>query len=410
MSSRELEGLHIAILVDQFPTQSETFIADHALALIERGVNVSVVAMRRPENPPRVDRRILDRVRYAPNITTRRSALIALSGLVWRKKSLGPLWIGRGAFRLRFILASLALGDLKPDVIHAHFGPNGVVAAMLRRSAVTDAKLVTTFHGYDLTEAVEPSESSEYPVLFRSGDLFLVGSQAMKERLTGLGCRPDRIRVHHIPIDLDRFTYRPRAANSDQELRLVSIGRLIEKKGFDDGIRAVAELVRSGLSLRYDIYGQGELETELRLAVARAGIEPVVRFHGWIEHSEVPSVLAEHEVLLAPSVVASNGDREGTPTVVLEAMAVGLVPIGTNHEGIPEQIDDGESGFVVPERDPAAIAGAIRVLAESRDRLRAMSPLARAKVEREFDRQQLTNDLVLVYRSLVDEGTASSER
>ncbi len=273
-------------------------------------------------------------------------------------------------------------------LVHAHFGPGAVYARPFARRH--RLPLVVTFHGYDVAFLSSPARwLPQYlryrlhaPRILRQMTLGLCASTELETMLRARGVPPDRLRVHRLGIDLERF--RP-GTRPPGEFRAVMIGRLVEKKGFEFGVAAFAEVARDIPTLRLTIVGQGRQESDLRRLAATLGVADRVTFAGQLPPDEVARQLAASHVLLAPSMVDRWGNRESGLIVVKEASACETVPIGTRHGGIPEIIDDGETGFLVPERDVAAMANRLRQLARDpslRDRL---GHAARAKMAREYD-------------------------
>jgi colanic acid/amylovoran biosynthesis glycosyltransferase len=154
--------------------------------------------------------------------------------------------------------------------------------------------------------------------------------------------------------------------------------------------------------VRYAIVGDGPLRARLEAEVAARGLGDVVQLRGAMPHLEVRDLIARSHLLLAPSVVAADGDEEGLPTVIKEAMAVGLPVVATRHSGIPEIVIDGETGRLVAERDDEALAGAVRDLLAARERWGAYAASGRAHVEREYDIETLNDRLVELLRGMRD--------
>lgn len=272
-------------------------------------------------------------------------------------------------------------------LVHAHFGPGGVYAR--RFAARHRLPLVVTFHGYDVpvlrSNARYKPEFFRYamlgPDVLRKMTLGLCASEELLEMLAEMGVNRDRLRLHHIGVDTTRFSADPR--HPDGRLEVVMIGRFVEKKGFEYGIRAFARAAR-GKPARLTLIGGGELEGRLRSVVRELGIEDQVEFAGILEPARVAERLRGADVALAPSVVAEAGNRESGLLSVKEASASSVVPIGSRHGGIPEIIDDGVTGFLVSERDVEALSDRLIRLFEPDLRAR-MGRAARAKMVREYD-------------------------
>jgi colanic acid/amylovoran biosynthesis glycosyltransferase len=199
-------------------------------------------------------------------------------------------------------------------------------------------------------------------------------------------------------IDLRPFPFRgARAAAPGTPLRLLSVSRLVEKKGIADAIRALA---RAAAPYEYVVAGDGPMRAELEALARTAGVAHRVRFVGAQTRAQVAALLRSADVFVAPSVTGADGDIEGIPVSIMEAMAVGLPVISTWHSGIPELVDDGVSGMLVPEHDVAALADRLGTMADPCVRAR-MGEAGRAIVEREFEIGALTERLEGHYRALV---------
>ena len=176
----------------------------------------------------------------------------------------------------------------------------------------------------------------------------------------------------------------------------MSVARLREKKGLTYAIEAVARLRESGVRVCYEIAGDGPLRASLERQVADAGLGDAVVLRGALPQAEVRALMDRSHLLLAPSVVASDGDEEGLPSVIKEALAVGLPVVATRHSGIPEVVIPWETGMLAPERDAEALERAIRDLLAVRDQWGAYAARGRALVERDYDIEGLNDRLVVL--------------
>jgi colanic acid/amylovoran biosynthesis glycosyltransferase len=175
----------------------------------------------------------------------------------------------------------------------------------------------------------------------------------------------------------------------------------VEKKGLDVAIRAVGILTRAGVSVDYTILGDGPLRDELLAMVSVLELEGCVHLPGTVAHPAVLEHLGRSHVLLAPSVVAESGDQEGIPNAIKEGMAIGLPVVTTNHSGIPELVQDGVTGWLVPERDAEALAAAVRRIAEAPESSVPLAVAARRAVEQDYDIERLNDRLVKRYWGIV---------
>lgn len=415
--------MQIAFIVGKFPNLSETFILSQITGLLDRGHDVHIYG-REPAGAPtqhsevsRYD--LLDRVEYIPsppNSKERRiRKALGLIGTidsaqhVWKSLQALRFWrYGRIAGNLQLWYAVCALGHTKHsyDVIHAHFGPNGVLAAVLRELGVLSGAVVTTFHGADMSRYLQRAGTSQYDFLARTGDMFLPISHRWKEKLIRVGFPESRTVVHHMGVDCGEIELSSVAVQNDT-VRVLSVSRLIEKKGIEYGIRALAEIIDDraanpdvdlGIDIQYTIIGDGERRGRLEQLVMDLGIESSVCFAGWKRRKEILKYLGKAHLFLAPSVTAESGDQEGIPVAIMEAMARGVPVVSTKHSGIPELVDHGTSGVLVPERDVEALADALQSLLETPSQLPEMGRASRRIVEEEFNTEKLNDQLVSRYR------------
>lgn len=409
-------GLRIAVLLHRFPGLSLTFVQDQITGLIDRGHSITIYASHRGEQPfvhADVARySLLDRTTYFRQPSPSPAAYVRALPVFVRSlarspmstlRSLNVIRYGRHAYSLRLLHGVESLGPKKHeyDVIHCHFGPAGIKGALFRELGLLGGKLVTTFHGYDVTQYPSVHGSNVYKRhLFQKGDLFMALSEHMKDRLVALGCRQERLRVHHNGIHSDVFAFAERRKSEGEKLRLISVNRLSEKKGLSYAIRAVAELGREH-DVEYRIVGDGELREELETLIRDLGVGDRVHLLGWKDRSEVSRLLYWAHIFLAPSVTASNLDEEGIPTSIMEAAASGLPVLSTFHSGIPELVLHEESGVLVQPRDHSAIKAGLLKLLERADHWAQMGAAGRRHVEQQFDIENLNDRLVDTYQRLV---------
>ena len=393
-----------AAIVYEFPSLSETFVLSQIDGLIEAGCDVRIFADGADASAgAQISDALIERVRYfgLPLKSVRELAGIRKS----KTASSGPATPGnpsqgsgstgnRARLRLRLEARAFKL-DPTFDVIHAHFGPNGVRAVRLRSMGVIAGPVITSFYGYDIGRYWA---RSGYDQLFDEGNLFIALSDHMRDKLVALGCPEGKIAVHRLGVDLTQHDSSPR--QSRDALEIISIARLVEKKGIEFGLKAVAELSRRGIPVRYTVAGDGPHRASLEKLAREVGIESVVRFSGGQSHSAVLNMLRQSDLLLAPSVTATDGDIEGTPVAILEAGAAGLPVVATRHSGIPEIVEDGVSGFLVDERDVSALADRLGELAGNSALRERMGAAGKAVVTEKHDIRKLNADMLEIYRAV----------
>jgi colanic acid/amylovoran biosynthesis glycosyltransferase len=410
--------MRIAFLVGRFPSLSETFILNQITGLIDRGHEVDIYA-RKPDDGqkvhPDVEKyNLRDRVIYRQMPTNGAIRLIrgmALAaggsgrnpGVIARSLNIARFGREASSLKLLYWAAAFLKQQKTYDIVHGHFGPNGLLALSLRQIGAIHptAKIVATFYGYDVHRYPRNHGQDVYHPLFAEAARILTLSQVMRQDVMHLGCPDNKAIVHHIGTDPGRFRLSVRQPSTDRVIRLVSIARLVEKKGLEFAIRAIAKVVAAGQTVSYDIVGDGDLHGRLDSLIAELNLTGIVRLLGWQTQQQVVEILDRSHVLLAPSVTAASGDQEGTPVALMEAMAMGLPVVSTHHSGISEVVRDGVCGYLVPERDVDALADRILALGSHPEHWEQMGRAGRAIVEAEFDTSRLADELLRIYAEVL---------
>jgi len=401
--------MKIALFVDQFPKVSETFILSQIDGLLARGHEIVIFPCQASDETKVhrvVERRRLIEKMHVPRKPARtlgdktRSWFRLFNLHLTHAKTLARL---RTAFRRYSCIGnwSNAVTIAEPllhhggsfDVLFAHFGPNGLRASWYRDAGLVSGPLVTVFHGFDVSTFLRLHGEKIYEPLFRSGDLFLPISRFWQHKLQALGCPADRITVHHVGVDCEQFGFHARTRAADEPTVLISVARLVEKKGIEYAIRAMHRLVALNIVVQYRIIGDGELLESLQQLTSELHLEGCVSFLGTKTSDEVTEELTRAHLFMAPSVTSQSGDMEGIPTVLMEAMATGLPVISTLHSGIAELVDEGVSGKLVAERDVDGLAEAIQELAANARSWPALGTAGREKVLGEFNSKTLNIQL-----------------
>jgi glycosyltransferase involved in cell wall biosynthesis len=289
------------------------------------------------------------------------------------------------------------------QLLHAHMGYTGVHGLWAARRL--GVPLVTSFYGNDI--AILRSRQRFRPTywhfwalarrLFRRGDLFLVLSQDMKRQLVALGCPASKIRIVPLGIEMDRFEVQ-RSARTSQKPQVLMVGREVEKKGFDDGLRACALAREDGAELDVVLLGaNGPLKAELQKLAEDLKL-PVA----WPDpRTSVPEAMARADILLVPSRTAKNGDREGTPTVIVEGSSASLPIVATRHAGIPEQVEDRKTGLLSDERDVEGLAENLSRLAQDPQLRLDLGVMGHKKMQEEYSLAGHCDRLQAAYDELI---------
>ncbi len=405
--------MRIAFIVFKFPVLSETFILNQITNLLDLGHDVTIFATSRSSDTtvhPDVDKyNLLERTHYIDcpkKITVRIFKSLRLFIKYFRNapmllmRSLNLFKYGKEAVSIRLLF--LAAHFTEPyDIVHCHYGLLGDIGVTLKKLGARINKIAVSFHGYDITVHIKKHGQAVYRNLFEKADLFLPISDNWRNKLIQLGCPQNKIMVHRMGVDANKFIFQPKHLSPGQMVRLISIARLIEKKGLEYSIRAVSRLSKSYPNMEYIIIGDGPLRNNLEELIKKEGSESVVRLVGWKTQDEVSAFLTQAHIMLAASVTSSNGDQEGIPVVLMEAMAMGLPIISTVHSGIPELVQDGVSGYLVPERDVDAIQQKLKVLISHPESWETMGRRGRACVEESFNSDKLNQQIVQLYENLL---------
>ena len=285
-------------------------------------------------------------------------------------------------------------------LIRACFGYGGL--KMLPLCQQLKLPLITSFHGIDVSErAKRRIYRYRLKKLFEKGSLFLVRSEVMKEDTSNLGCEGDKIVVHYGGVDVEKFRFKKRR-ETQGKVKILMCGRFIEKKGFEYGIMAFAQLLKKYNDIELRIIGDGYMQRKLKMLVKRLGAHKNLIFLGVKNHSEVAKEMRDADIFLSPNVTSRNGDREGIPNTIKEAMATGLPVVSTYHSGIPELVIDKKTGFLVPEKDVDGLVNRLDYLIAHPEIWDDLGREGRKVVEEKFNLFKQVRRLEAIYQSLID--------
>jgi glycosyltransferase involved in cell wall biosynthesis len=358
----------IASVVLSFPKFSETFIVDKAVRLLDHGWDVHIIATKEDAA----------QWMYFPELEARPDFRTHLHV----SRNIGQ-----------------ALKELKPDLVHFEFGT--MALGQMQLVEQLGCKSIVSFRGFDASDAgIE--DPTYYKEVWDKADMLHVESHGMWKRLRRRGCPPDKPYVI-LPgaadvdtlADADRVYAGP-VGSLHRPLRILSVGRLVWQKGYQYGLDAVRMLINQGIHCEYRIVGEGTERATITFAVYDAGLEHQVTLLGAMPHSAVTEQLLWADVLLQPSVT------EGFGVAVIEAKATGLSVVCTDADGLPENVVDGETGFVVPKRDPRALAEKLTVLARDGALRQQFGEAGRERARTHFRIQDQTPRFEDLYRRVLD--------
>ncbi|XTZ39818.1 colanic acid biosynthesis glycosyltransferase WcaL [Salmonella enterica] len=406
--------MKVSFFLLKFPLSSETFVLNQIVAFINMGFEVEIVALHKGDmnntHAAYNEYRLAEKTHWLLEEPEGRFAKLsyraqAMTRGIWKPTTWKALNMSRYGDEARnLILAAicgLAPRSFCADVFIAHFGPAGVTAAKLRELGVLQGKIATVFHGIDISHReVLNHYTPEYQKLFQRGDLMLPISELWAGRLKNMGCPQQKIAVSRMGVDMARFNLRPVKAPGTP-LQIISVARLTEKKGLHVAIEACRLLKERGVDFKYRILGIGPWERRLHTLIEQFELEDVIEMPGFKPSHEVKALLDEADVFLLPSITGADGDMEGIPVALMEAMAVGIPVVSTVHSGIPELIDAGRSGWLVPENDAEALAQRLTSFAAMQDEdLTPVVTRARQKVEHDFNQKIINQQLASLLQTL----------
>lgn len=380
-----MSAMKVGYVVKRYPRYSETFIVNEILAHEKAGLNLEIFALR-----PSVD------THFQGNIASVRAPVNYLNPLVkvpelWTElestASRSPgFWrlVGTGGHDVKDVYHALQLARLTRlrgiTHLHAHFATSAAAVSRLA-ARLAGVPFTMTAHAKDIFhESVEAAEFErklvDAAVTITVSDYNLA---FLKSRYGSAAARVQRV---YNGLDLSEFTY---ADPDERPLDVVAVGRLVEKKGFGDLIAALAILKQRGAPLNCRIIGEGPLEGELRAQIDQLHLDDLVVMAGPCPQREVKAQVRSAAVFAAPCVVGKDGNRDGLPTVLLEAMALGTPCVSTDVTGIPEVLSDRQTGLMVPQHNPGALADAMEPLVRDGTLRVPLAQHARLRIEDAFD-------------------------
>lgn len=283
------------------------------------------------------------------------------------------------------------------DVVHAQFLPMGVaIVTGMSRDVRRKTKLISYVRGYDISrpDAVSDKEMRLLASFDGLSSITCV-SQSLASLAEGRGFPRERIEVIHSGIPISNLEFKAPSLRELRPIKFVQVGRLVEKKGYDLTLRMLRSLDDEHCTL--EIVGQGELERDLKALVQELGLQGRVHFRGALDHRETISAMLNANVMLVPSRTGTDGDSEGIPNVAKEAMALGVICVGSDHSGIPEIIREGETGFTFCEGNLEDFVSAVERALSSKEKWDEIARSARNLVELEYDSMNTAGKLIEHY-------------
>jgi colanic acid/amylovoran biosynthesis glycosyltransferase len=293
------------------------------------------------------------------------------------------------------------LSRRRADLLHVYFGHTGVHLLPFLRNWPKPS--LVSFHGMDIMlRDEEPDYNKRLRELLEVVPLVLARSESLAARLMELGCDAKKLRINRTGVPMEGFPYLARSVPPDGAWRMIQASRFIEKKGLDTTLRAFADFRARYPKAQLVMAGEGPLEARVKESARRLGIAHAVCFTGFLSQQELAAAYRSAHLFLHPSQTTEAGDQEGVPNSMLEAMASGLPVVATQHGGIPEAVQSGREGLLVPERDHCALAAALLAIADSPTMYQSFSQNAAESVREKFEQTRSIAKLETFYRELIN--------
>ncbi|WP_035985010.1 glycosyltransferase family 4 protein [Leptolyngbya sp. KIOST-1] len=379
--------MRVAYILKRYPRFSETFVVSEILAHEAAGLDIAIYALRPPLDSHFQD--IIARVKAPVTYLTTKDlrgskfwqllqeAAAVLPGF-WAKL---PQAQGEDSQDLcQAIALSMSAQSQGITHFHAHFGTSATSVARLA-SLFSGIPYSFTAHAKDIYhQEVQPEDMARK--LADAKGVVTVSDYNLQFLQAQYGPAAARVQRVYNGIDLSQFAYQP---PQNRPAKIVAVGRLVEKKGFGDLIAACELLAQGQVDFHCQIVGHGELAEDLQQQIDAAGLQPWVELVGPRPQTELRAIVQGAAVLAAPCVVGRDGNQDGLPTVLLEAMALGTPCVATDVTGIPEVLRHGETGLQVPQHNPVTLAAALgHLLRDSALRV-TLAAAARRQIEANFD-------------------------
>ena len=406
----------IAYIVKAWPRLSETFILNEIISLEQRGVPIHIFSVREPDNGPSHKKvtQVRAKVTYLALRPHWKQAVAANLRLLWRQPGrylrvlfqaitgrasrfhrFGPPW---HFFEAAYLVDILSRSPA--DHLHAHFASTPTRVALFAHR-LSGIPYTFTAHAKDIFV----SDLEAFRVKLEGARAVFTCTQYNRDFLSkqyGPLCDGKLHCIYH-GLDISQFKFSLSRRDQAGEPVILSVARLVEKKGLEDLIIAADTLRRRGRTFKVEIIGSGPLRDPLKAHAQRLGLADRVSLVGAQAHDAVCLAYQRASVFVLPCVVASNGDRDGIPNVLLEAMASGVPVVSTPVSGIPELIESGVNGILVPQHDARSLADAIERLLASRELSERLARAARSKLESAFSLEASAEQLLAIFRGAESE-------
>ncbi|MBJ6367821.1 glycosyltransferase [Snuella sedimenti] len=394
----------IVYVLEKFPSPTEYFILNEILQLEKRDIKLSILVIKKQNQFLEISRlnSLKSDIFYLPKIYLYIPFLSFFKRPVAFVKSIGLLFKGNNICWLKafrdycisiYFLAKLGKGQ--NNHFHAHFAFFATdIASMLSKMNMTNYSL--TVHAQDIY-----TNESKLKKIITECDFLITCTDYNKKYLNEITCYKYEGKIHKIyhGIESAHWVNKHVSHFNKSKIKIVCVARLVEKKGLIYLLGAIDGLVKEGVSIECTIIGEGPLKETLIDYIKRHGLLEHVTLLDFQPQEVVKQILLESDIFVLPSIIAENGDRDGLPNVIVEAMLLGVPVISTAISAIPEMVEDRQTGLLVKDKDARAIAMAVQELIYDQNLYRTIAEKAKKKIKSELEIGHCTDNLVTVFQN-----------
>jgi len=406
----------IAFILSSFPELSETFIVNQIVGLIKSGHQVHIYSL--PHNgitqvhESVTEYNLISKTTYKPAVPNNKLMraikavtliLINLRDLKYLLRALNFLKFGKKAIDLSAFYEIIPFLKVKKfDIIHCHFGPNGNRALFARKIGLLKGKLITTFHGSDTNLNYMNVESDVYDELFNDCALITVNSGYTLNKIVSLGCPEEKIVKLPMGVNTKRFKRKIIRTNPDV-VNIITVSRLIELKGIEYAIKAVAKIINEHQydNIAYHIIGDGKLYNDLDTLIKKLNVEKHIKLLGAKTQEEIIKLYDKADIFVLSGIIDNDGRCEAQGLVIQEAQSMELPVVVSNVGGIAEGMIDGETGYLVPEKNIEILSEKIKYLIDHPETRIKMGQNGRKFVVGNYNTNALNKKLIDIYEKVI---------
>lgn len=393
--------MKVAYILGIFPKLSESFIINEIVELLKKGHNIQIYSYHSPKDHIKHEvfreYNLLERTHYFSfNRLFKVNLFYFLKYFV--TGLLRDLFNFRFSarileFNLKAAYFTVIIRKNRSDILHSHFTTTGSFSKRL--GEFLGLPYILTAHAFD----IYMSQENELREVMESARSVVTISEYNRNYLQNEIGIKNRIEVIRCGIDIEKFNPKGKS-HPDNKIKILTVTRLVEKKGLEYLIKAMPAVISEIQDINLTIIGTGPLEGHLKQIMKDMNIEKYVEFRGGVSDSELKHYYENADMFILPCIIAGNGDRDGIPVAIMEAMAMELPVISTRISGIPELVSDGISGILVPQKNEISIADAILKLCKDRDLRHRMGENGRKIINKKYNIALESRKLINIYNNV----------